>query len=221
MTDLESIVYVVDDDESIRAGVESLLRSAGLAVRCFASASEFLARSPCAVPSCLVLDVHLPEGSGLELQRELAGPDRMPIVFITGHGDIPMSVRAMKAGAVEFLPKPFRDDELLEAVEQALRKARADWHAQLDLSGLMSRFASLTPRERQVMKHVVAGMLNKQIASVLGISEVTVKGHRGHVMQKLRANSLAELVRMAGRAGIEPEAANLHDIHDSHGTKVS
>jgi FixJ family two-component response regulator len=215
VTDLESIVYVVDDDASIRAGVESLLRSAGLAVQCFASASEFIARPPHHVPACLILDVHLPEGSGLDLQPELAGRDELPIVFITGHGDIPMSVRAMKAGAIEFLPKPFRDKELLDAIEQALRKARADWHARLDLSGLRARFESLTPRERQVLAHVVNGMLNKQIASELGISEVTVKGHRGHVMKKLNASSLAELVRMAARVGVE------HEPGSATGTSVA
>jgi FixJ family two-component response regulator len=202
VTDPESVVYVVDDDASIRAGLDSLLRSAGLVVQCFASASEFIARPPHDAPACLVLDVHLPEGSGLDLQRELAGRERLPIVFITGHGDIPMSVRAMKAGAVEFLPKPFRDKELLDGVERALWKARTDWHARLDMSNLRARFASLTPRERQVLAHVVSGMLNKQIASALGISEVTVKQHRGHVMQKLNARSLAELVRMAGRIAV-------------------
>lgn len=203
VTDPESIVYVVDDDASIRAGLESLLRSAGLAVRCFASASHFIARPTHHGPACLILDVHLPEGSGLDLQRELAGRDRLPIVFITGHGDIPMSVRAMKAGAIEFLPKPFREKDLLDAVEQALCKAQTDWHAWLDRSSHQARFASLTPRERQVLAHVVNGMLNKQIAWELGISEVTVKGHRAHVMHKLNATSLADLVRMAERIGVE------------------
>jgi FixJ family two-component response regulator len=206
VADPDSIVYVVDDDASVRAGLESLLRSAGWAVRCFASGFEFLARPACNTLACLVLDVHLAEGNGLELQRELASREPLPIVFITGYGDISMSVRAIKAGAVEFLPKPFRDQELLEAVEQALSRARTDWHARVQLSKLQSRFESLTPRERQVLNHVVAGRLNKQIASVLGISEVTVKEHRGHLMQKLRASSIAELVRMAVRVGIEPEA---------------
>lgn len=212
MTDSESIVYVVDDDASLRVGLESLLRSAGLVVQCFASGAEFLARFPCNMPACLVLDVHLPEGSGLELQRELASREALPIVFITGHGDIPMSVRAIKAGAIEFLLKPFRDQELLDAVDLALRKARTDWSAHLDLTILQSRFESLTPRERQVLIHVITGRLNKQIASALGISEVTVKGHRGHVMHKLRANSVAELVRMSVRVGIEPESDSRHTI---------
>jgi FixJ family two-component response regulator len=192
-------VYVVDDDESVRAGLESLLSSAGLAVRCFASASEFIARPTHRAPACLILEVHLPEGSGLDLQRQLAGTDRLPIVFITGHGDIPMSVRAMKAGAIDFLPKPFRDRDLLDAVERALSKAQTDWRARLDLSSLRARFASLTSREQQVLGHVVNGLLNKQIAWELGISEVTVKGHRAHIMQKLNATSLAELVRMTVR----------------------
>jgi FixJ family two-component response regulator len=210
MTDLASLVYVVDDDASIRAALDSLLRSAGLIAQCFASASEFLARPPSSTPACLILDLRLPEGSGLDLQRELAHREPMPIVFITGHGDIPTSVRAIKAGAVEFLPKPFRDDELLAAVEQALVKARADWRTRTSLSSLQSRFAALTPRERQVLSHVVTGMLNKQIASALGISEVTVKGHRGQVMQKLRANSVADLVRMAGLVGVGPDWAELN-----------
>jgi FixJ family two-component response regulator len=208
VTDPDPIVYVVDDDALVRAGIENLLRSAGWAVQCFASGSDFLARPECNTLACLVLDVHLPEGSGLELQRELASRGPMPIVFITGYGDISMSVRAIKAGAIEFLPKPFRDQELLQAVEQALQKARADWNARLELSILRSRLEALTPRERQVLIHVVAGRLNKQIASLLGISEVTVKGHRCHVMRKLQANSIAELVRMAVRVGIEPEAAH-------------
>jgi FixJ family two-component response regulator len=195
-------VYVVDDDASIRCAIESLLRSAGLIAQCFASASEFLARLPSPAPACLILDLRLPEGSGLDLQRELASREPMPIVFITGHGDIPTSVRAIKAGAVEFLPKPFRDDELLAAVELALAKASDDWRTRSNLSSLQSRFASLTPRERQVLSYVVTGMLNKQIASALGISEVTVKGHRGQVMQKLRANSVPDLVRMAGLVGV-------------------
>jgi FixJ family two-component response regulator len=216
MTDLRSLVYVVDDDASVRAALDSLLRSAGLLVQCFASASEFLARLPSAVPACLILDLRLPEGSGLDVQRELADREPMPIVFITGNGDIPSSVRAIKAGAVEFLPKPFRDDELLAAVDQALTQAKDDWRTRKALSSLRSRFASLTPRERQVLGHVVTGMLNKQIASALGISEVTVKGHRGQVMQKLRANSVADLVRMAGLVGVGPDWADLSSS-DEHG----
>jgi FixJ family two-component response regulator len=207
MTDLQSLVYVVDDDASVRAALDSLLRSAGLLVQCFASASEFLARVPSPVPACLILDLRLPEGNGLDLQRELADREPMPIVFITANGDIPSSVRAIKAGAVEFLAKPFRDDELLAAVDQALAQAKDDWRARMNLSSLQSRVASLTPRERQVLGHVVTGMLNKQIASALGISEVTVKGHRGQVMQKLRAKSVPDLVRMAGLVGVGPDWA--------------
>jgi len=207
MVDAESIVYVLDDDASVRCALDSLLRSVGLVAHCFASASEFLARPPNKRPACLILDLRLPEGSGLDLQRQLAAREPLPIVFITGHGDIPTSVRAIKAGAVEFLPKPFRDDELLAAVDQALAIAKEDWRARASLAALEERVASLTPRERQVLGHVVSGMLNKQIAGVLGISEVTVKGHRGQVMQKLRANSVADLVRMAGLVGIGPRAS--------------
>jgi RNA polymerase sigma factor (sigma-70 family) len=199
-----SVVFVVDDDASMREAIESLLRSAGLAVRSFSSALEFLARPPHDAPACLVLDVRLPGASGLDLQRELAERDPLPIVFITGHGDIRTSVRAMKAGAVEFLPKPFRDEDLLEAIKQALESARRAWRERADLSKLHQLVAALTPRERQVFSLVVTGMLNKQIAYELGISEVTVKGHRGQVMQKLRAGSVADLVRMAGRVGVVP-----------------
>jgi RNA polymerase sigma factor (sigma-70 family) len=199
-----SVVFVVDDDASMREAIESLLRSAGLAVRSFSSALEFLARPPHDAPACLVLDVRLPGASGLDLQRELAERDPLPIVFITGHGDIRTSVRAMKAGAVEFLPKPFRDEDLLEAIKQALESARRAWRERADLTKLHQLVAALTPRERQVFSLVVTGMLNKQIAYELGISEVTVKGHRGQVMQKLRAGSVADLVRMAGRVGVVP-----------------
>jgi RNA polymerase sigma factor (sigma-70 family) len=196
------VVFVVDDDAGMRAAIESLLRSVGLAVQSFSSAFEFLARSSVEVPACLVLDVRLPGRSGLELQRELANTDPLPIVFITGHGDIPTSVRAMKAGAVEFLPKPFRDEDLLAAIEQALARAKRTWRERIESTRLQRLFDSLTPRERQVFSLVVTGMLNKQIACELGISEVTVKGHRGHVMQKLHASSVADLVRMAGRVAM-------------------
>lgn len=202
MTESGSVVYVVDDDPSMREALECLLRSAGLAVSTFASASEFSARPRSSAPACLVLDVNLPEGSGLDLQREMATYDPMPIVFITGHGDVPTSVRAMKAGAVEFLPKPFRSEQLIAAVEEALDGVRKTWHARADLMDLRSRVDSLTPRQREVLTLVVAGKLNKQIAHELGITEVTVKGHRGQIMRKLHASSIAELVRMAGRVGI-------------------
>jgi RNA polymerase sigma factor (sigma-70 family) len=202
LSDPSPVVFVVDDDAGMRAAIESLLRSVGLVVQCFSSAVEFLARANREVLACLVLDVRLPGRSGLELQRELAESDPIPIVFITGHGDIPTSVRAMKAGAVEFLPKPFRDEDLLLAIEQALANARTSWQQRVESTRLHRLFDSLTPRERQVFSLVVTGMLNKQIACELGISEVTVKGHRGHVMQKLRASSVADLVRMAGRVGV-------------------
>jgi FixJ family two-component response regulator len=202
VTESGSVVYVVDDDPSVREALESLLRSVGLAVSTFASASEFSARPRSSAPACLVLDVNLPEGSGLDLQQELAANDPMPIVFITGHGDVPTSVRAMKAGAVEFLPKPFRGEQLIAAVEEALESVRKTWNARVDLLNLRARVDSLTPRQREVLALVVAGRLNKQIAHELGITEVTVKGHRGQIMRKLHANSIAELVRMAGRVGI-------------------
>jgi FixJ family two-component response regulator len=202
VTESGSVVYVVDDDPSVREALESLLRSAGLAVTTFASASEFSARPRSSAPACLVLDLNLPEGSGLDVQRDLAKQDPMPIVFITGHGDVPTSVRAMKAGAIEFLPKPFRSEALIAAVEEALESVRKTWDARADLLQLRSRVDSLTPRQREVLALVVAGKLNKQIAHELGITEVTVKGHRGQIMRKLNANSIAELVRMAGRVGI-------------------
>jgi FixJ family two-component response regulator len=199
------IVFVVDDDASVREAVESLLRSVGLAVRCFGSASEFLEEAPLAALACLVLDVRLPGTNGLDLQRELSErhPD-LPIVFISGHGDIRMSVRAIKAGAVEFLPKPFHDQDLLDAVQQALDRARATRQSREELLELNGRFGALTPRERQVLELVVTGLLNKQIASALGIREVTVKIHRRQVMHKTAAQSVAELVRMAERVGISP-----------------
>jgi RNA polymerase sigma factor (sigma-70 family) len=197
-----AVVFVVDDDASIREAVASLLRSVGLSVRCFASAREFLSLPRTDAPACLVLDVRLPGTSGLDLQRELAEQDlQLPIVFITGHGDIPMTVRAMKAGAVEFLSKPFRDQDLLDAIQQALAGARTARRERAQGEELRSRFEQLTQRERQVLELVVAGMLNKQIAADLGITEVTVKIHRARVMQKMQAGSLADLVRMAGRLG--------------------
>jgi FixJ family two-component response regulator len=199
------VVFVVDDDASVREAVESLLRSEGLSVRCYGSASEFLSQAPLEALACLVLDVRLPGTSGLDLQRELADKHPgLPIIFISGHGDIRMSVRAIKAGAVEFLPKPFHDQDLLDAVLQALASARAARQSRAELLEVNARFAALTPRERQVLELVVTGLLNKQIASQLGIREVTVKIHRRQVMHKTGAQSVAELVRMAERVGISP-----------------
>jgi len=203
MNQVEPVVFVVDDDASVRGSLENLLRSVGLHVAVFASAQEFLASPHANAPGCLILDVRLPGVSGLELQEQLrrSRPD-LPIVFITGHGDIPMTVRAMKAGAVEFLTKPFRDEELIDAVEQALRRVRESSDEREEMIALRGRYESLTPREREVMSHVVAGQPNKVAAADLGISETTIKIHRGHVMHKMRADSLAELVRMADRLGI-------------------
>jgi FixJ family two-component response regulator len=196
----DAVVFVVDDDASVREALRSLFQSVGLGVEIFASARAFLEAARPDAPGCLVLDVRLPGLSGLDLQHELtkAGVS-LPIVFITGHGDIPMTVQAMKAGAVEFLTKPFRDQDLLDAVQQAIERDRAARNERADLEELRSRFDSLTPRERQVMALVVSGLLNKQIAAELGISEITVKIHRAQVMQKMEADSLAHLVRMAGR----------------------
>ncbi|HYU45346.1 MAG TPA: response regulator transcription factor [Terriglobales bacterium] len=203
MTEAKPIVFVVDDDASVREALKSLIRSVGLQVELFESAQEFLHRKQPDGPSCLVLDIRLPGISGLDFQRKLAeGNIPIPIVFITGHGDIPMSVRAMKAGAVEFLTKPFRDQDLLDAIQVALERDRARRQQEAEIATLQERFDSLTPREREVLPRVVSGLLNKQIAAEMGTSETTVKVHRGQLMRKMGADSLPELVRMAERMGI-------------------
>ncbi len=200
MKDADSIVFVVDDDSSIREAIESLVKLAGLRVETFGTAQEFLRSKRPDLPGCVVLDVELPGLSGLDLQRELAAYGiKLPIIFITGYGDIPMSVRAMKAGAMEFLTKPFRDQDLLDAIQQALERDRVARQHSSEIAELRERFEALTSREREVMSMVVAGMLNKQIGFELGISEITVKIHRGRVMNKMGAQSLAELVRMTER----------------------
>jgi FixJ family two-component response regulator len=204
----DSIVYVVDDDFSVREAIKSLIRSVGLRVETFGTAQEFLHSARPDAPGCVVLDVRLPGLSGLDLQRELAANGiNLPVIFITGHGDIPMSVRAMKAGALEFLTKPFRDQDLLDAIQQALERDRGARQQRLETAELRERFDSLTAREREVMGLVVSGLLNKQIAGELGTSEVTIKIHRSQVMKKMGAGSLAELVRMTEKLGI-PAAKN-------------
>jgi FixJ family two-component response regulator len=203
MTEPDRVVFVVDDDAPLRESLADLLRSIGLSVETFASAQEFLRSKRPDVPSCLVLDVRLKGLSGLDLQKRLVQGDvNIPIIFITGHGDVPMAVQAMKAGAVEFLRKPFREQDLLDAVQQALDRDRKSREQRAEIAELRSRFDSLTPREREVMALVAAGLLNKQVAGELGTSEASVKVHRQHVMEKIGADSLAELVRIADKIGI-------------------
>lgn len=204
MTDSSApMVVVVDDDRAVRESLDSLLRSVGLATRLFGSSTELLAGNHAADAACLILDVRLPGVSGLDFQEQL-GRDgsTLPIVFMTGHGDIPMSVRAMKAGAVDFLAKPFRDQDMLDAVSTAIERGRAQRAETAALVGLRSQYETLTAREREVMGHVVAGLMNKQVAGILGLSEITVKIHRGSVMRKMGVRTLADLVRQAGALGL-------------------
>jgi FixJ family two-component response regulator len=193
-------VFIIDDDRGMRQAVQDLVESVGLRAESFATGQEFLSRQPTSDPSCLVLDVRLPQMSGIDFQRRLTEIGvQMPIIFITAHGDVPMSVKALKSGAVEFLTKPFRDQDLLDAIQQALQRDRAAREQQAEVHGLHGRYQALTAREREVMGLVVSGMLNKQIASEIGASEATVKIHRGNVMQKMQAGSLIELVRIADK----------------------
>jgi FixJ family two-component response regulator len=200
MTDPDPIVFVIDDDASVRDAIKKLTASVGLRVETFESAREFLSRKRPEAPGCLVLDVRLPDLGGLEFQRALAEANiHIPIIFITGHADVPMTVRAMKAGAVEFLTKPFRGQELLGAIQEAIARDRVAWSERAQMTELRARYESLTVREKEVFRLVVSGLLNKQVGAELGTSELNIKTHRGHVMQKMGAESLAELVRMSER----------------------
>jgi FixJ family two-component response regulator len=209
-TGLEPTVFVVDDDPSMRAALANLFRSMDLGVEVFGSATEFLQANLPDIASCLVLDIRLPGVNGLDFQTRLAKANiRIPVVFMTGHGDIPMSVQAMKAGAIDFLTKPFRDQDMLDAVTKALERDRAGRQTEKAISDLRLMFESLTPREREVLALVTAGLMNKQIAGQLGVSEITVKIHRGQAMKKMKARSLADLVRMAETLGVRCEKRQL------------
>jgi FixJ family two-component response regulator len=198
----QPVIYVLDDDRRVREGLSSLLLSLGIRVEVFASAVEYLRFKKLDCPACLILDLELPGMSGLELQQEIAGEQGPPIIFVTGHGDVPSSVRAMKAGAIEFLLKPFDNQELLKSIDAAILQDREARKKRAEEAELRRRYALLTPRERQVLPFVVAGLLNKQTAAELGTSEITIQVHRGQIMRKMAASSLAELVKMAGRLGI-------------------
>jgi len=210
----QAIVFVVDDDVSVRESLELLIKFAGWQPETFASAKDFLARPRISTPCCLVLDVSLPDLNGLELQKLIASERTdMPIIFITGHGDVPMTVQAMKAGAVEFLTKPFDDEVLLSAIRHALKRSAAVLDDQAEITAMRNTYESLTPREQDVMRLVVAGMLNKQIGLKLGISEITVKAHRGKVMQKMKADSVADLVKTAVKLGLTPAKNPWHQTN--------
>lgn len=208
---VKPIVFVVDDDVSVRESLDLLIEFAGWQPRVFASAEDFLVNPRVATPSCLVLDVSLPALNGLELQKLIGDRVEMPIIFITGHGDVPMTVQAMKSGAVEFLTKPFDDEALLSAIRHALKRSESVLDEQAEIRLLRSRYESLTPREQDVLKLVVAGMLNKQIGLKLDISEITVKAHRGKMMQKMKADSVADLVKTAVRLGLTPAKNPWHE----------
>jgi FixJ family two-component response regulator len=211
------IVFIVDDDVSVRESLEALINWAGWRPETFESAQQFLTRPRTTVPCCLILDVSLPGLSGLELQKMIAA-DRidMPIIFITGHGDIPMSVQAMKAGAIEFLTKPIDDEALLTAIRHAIERSRVTLEKETEIQALQERYSSLTPREREVMLLVVSGLLNKQVGAKLGISEITVKAHRGKMMEKMEAGSLADLVRMSVSLHLMPTKNPWHTLHKSN-----